>query len=265
MAQTPKRPITPDEIPFDHKPGSPPFVENASLPAMGSRTAIRAEVLERAAGELMREHPEADPGGTGRMDPVAASAPESRPSAEEGEAARKDQEPMLGVQARRKGDQEGYVRLSIRAEGNSLSVVGAKEVEGPLVTSDRVGSGLVYEVTSGGRALAHEWLPDADAQRSFTNIDRPEAKQGHHLSPPSFFEFTVRIPRAELSEKTLPSLEIVLHRLDSPLEGRVTVAQLTKQHGAAVTVARLHGIVLEGLEPAVRAEFAKILRSEPAA
>jgi hypothetical protein len=265
MAQTPKRAITPDEIPFDHKPGSPPFVENASLPAMRATTAVRAEVIERAAGDLMQERPEAGPGRTDRMEPVSASVSELPPSDEEGESARQDQEPKPGVQARQKGDQAGYIRLRIRAEGTSLSVVGAKEVEGPLVTSDQVGSGLVYEVTSGGRPLAHEWLPDADAQRSFTNIDRPEAEQGHHFAPPSFFEFTVRIPRDELTEKTLPSLEIVLHRLDSPLEGPLTAAPVTKQHGTAVTVARLHGIALESLEPSVRAELARILRSEPPA
>jgi hypothetical protein len=173
-----------------------------------------------------------------------------------------DQEPKPAeTQAGRNAPSDGYVRLLVRAEGATLSVVGAKDVDGPLVTSDQVGSGLVYEVTSGGRRIALEWLPDRGAERSFTNNDRPEASLGHRSASLASFEFVVRIPRSEFAADALPKVEIALHRLASPPEGPLTADPLPSQLGAAVTeVARLPGIALDALEPATQADLTRILR-----
>ncbi len=264
MADMPHRPITPTEIPFEHKPGSEPVVENPNLPVMDPVQELERAVPE-GRGDRMPAKPAPDKGSDGRMEPVGellhlADAAGGHPGAwlSSGPADHPDQErrPLKPeTQAT-----EGYVRLTVRAEAESLTVVGAGEVEGPLVTSDVIGAGLVYEVTADGKRIGIEWLPDAASSRSFVNIDRPEAALGHHFTTPESFQFTVRVPRAALHATDLAHLDVALHRLTEPPAQPLGPEPLRAQLGESVSeVAALHGIALEGLEPPVRTELERIL------
>lgn len=269
MADTPHGPITPAEIPFEHKPGSEPVVENPTLPVMVAVHEL-ARAVPEGRGDRMAAEPAPDKGSDGRMQPVGellhlARGAGGHPggSLGSGPAAHPDQE-RRQVEPEAQAT-EGYVRLTVRAEAESLTVVGAGEVDGPLVTSDVIGAGLVYEVTAAGKRVGIEWLPDAVGARSFVNIDRPEAALGHHFTTPASFQFTVRVPRAALHETDLAHLEVTLHRLTEPPAQPLGPEPLRAQLGeSASEVAALRGIALEGLEPPVRTQLERILQRRTA-
>jgi hypothetical protein len=155
---------------------------------------------------------------------------------------------------------EGYVRLRVRYDRGVLTPVHAKKVEGPLVQSALIDSGHVYEVTSEGRRVALEWLPDAGISRAFANIDQPEAHLGHEGTRLESFEFIVRIPLGELTSEVLPKVQIGLHYVTRPPEAPLTPEPLATQLGSAVSeVARLSSLDIARLEPQVQVQLSQIL------
>jgi hypothetical protein len=262
MTQKPGQPTPRDDAPFDHQPGNAPYVEDTHLPAMKSTTDIPARRRRSGADAYMQAHPEPDTGGTGRMEPAPppSQGPQQQEPGPRGPAAYPDQqEKAPQTPDASKSPPDSYVRLRLGATGTTIAVLGATEVAGPLVTPDRVGAGLVYEITSGERRIGLGWLPNGATQRSFTNIDRPEAELGHHIVELESFEFTARIPRADLTAEMLPSVEIVLYRLAVPPEAPLTATPLSQQTATAATAtARLTGIALENLDPAARADLTRI-------
>jgi hypothetical protein len=269
--EKPIRPDRPAQIPFDHAPQASPIVENADLPAMGATSTVSPGLAAGEGAVLMPQIPVADPGGPGRMSPLSALT-KSRPFLEgnlgkligqvipSGRAAFPDQQKPAGV-VQQKPAAEGYVRLRVRYENGVLRVLNAKQVEGPLVQSAQVGSGVVYEVTSNGRRVSLEWLPDTGVSRAFANIDRPEAYLGHEGTVLGAFEFIARVPLAELAPQALPKVQIALHRVVTPPETPLSAEPLATQLGAAVVeMARLPSLDIATLEPGARADLSQILK-----
>ena len=92
---------------------------------------------------------------------------------------------------------ESYVRMQVRLDGDSLSVVDAREIDGPLVEPETVTHGLAHEVLVDGRRIAVGSTPDAGISRSFSEIG-PEGPRDHHIQRLESYEFPIRIPTAEL-------------------------------------------------------------------
>lgn len=269
--ETPKGPIVPSSIPFDHQPKASPIIEHPTHPAMEPVAAIAHEPVASTGATLMPQAPTSDAGGAGRMNPVPDPS-KGRPFlglgmgdllsqvVPAGRAAFPDQQ-KPAVTAQQKAAAEGYARLRVRFHNGALTVLSAKQVEGPLILPTTVGSGYVYEVTLGGGRVALEWLPDTGVSRAFTNIDRPEAHLGHEATELPSFEFTARIPLVALSPDTLPKMQIALHRVAAPPEGPLTAEPLSKQLGPAVTeIARIPGLELAKLETPAREDLSRILK-----
>jgi hypothetical protein len=212
----------------------------------------------------------ADAGGPNRMEAVPVG-PHGLPGGlgdlqglaqKFGRAAHPDQ--VKAPAAPPAGQPETYVRLQVQYDNGKLTVNDAKEVEGPLLIPDSVGSGLVYEVTLDGRRIGLGQLPDANRQRAFTNIDRPEWALGHGQREFSTFDFQVRVPSTELTSRTLPNIQIALHRLGEPPAGPVGPTPLPTQLGsAAVELATLHGVAVDQLNPAAQKTLSSILGRRP--
>ena len=93
---------------------------------------------------------------------------------------------------------ESYVRMQVRLDGDSLSVVDAREIDGPLVEPETVTHGLAHEVLVEGpadrgrldrrtRASPGRSARSARRDRVTTTSSRLES-----------YEFPIRIPTAEL-------------------------------------------------------------------
>jgi hypothetical protein len=100
----------------------------------------------------------------------------------------------------------------VRVEGDELTPVGGKVVSGPLVQSDMLHPGMVYEVLKAGRRVTFGQVPDAGVWRSFPDPEGRPAMQGHHITELSSYEIAVRIPLEELAPADFGRLRIVLHR-----------------------------------------------------
>ena len=70
-----------------------------------------------------------------------------------------------------------YVRLRLHNDGGTLSVVGAKEVSGPLTIPDYVSTGLIYEVLVENRRIGLGSLPGPNVRRAAHNQGNPDAAQ----------------------------------------------------------------------------------------
>lgn len=157
-----------------------------------------------------------------------------------------------------------YVRLRLHNEAGKLSIVGAKEVPGPLTVPDYVGTGLVYEVLADNRRIGLGSLPDPNGQRAFTNFDQPEAALGHNPTALKSYDFDVRVPSTELSAETLTNTSIQLHEVGAAPSERLAPQALAVQLGDAVrTLATLDSIKLNDMESSARGELASILETHP--
>jgi hypothetical protein len=241
-----------------HQRGQPPIIENPLLSAMAPVDKVRAaRVTNLPGGARMERLPVFKTGGPGRMDPVPrvtkASRAKPSPAHRLGEQ-RKAVVPSLAESPL------SYVRLRLHFEGGRLSIVGVREVPGPLVVPDYVGTGLSYEVLAEGRRIGLGSLPDANSRRAFTNIDQKEAALGHNPTELDSYDFDVRVPRSELSPERLPQTQIHLHQIaaapSAPLGPEPLRAQLPE---VVKTVASLSSIDLGQVEPSARAELARIL------
>ena len=77
---------------------------------------------------------------------------------------------------------ESYVRMLVRLDGDSLSVVDAREIDGPLGGARDRDPRPRHEVLVDGRRIAVGSTPDAGISRSFSEIG-PEGPRDHHIQP----------------------------------------------------------------------------------
>lgn len=228
-------------------------VENPDLPRMGE-----IEVAPRRIGRkivMMPEKPRKYRGTRNLMDPVP-----SRRSVAKTAAELDDQEPRPTRKARAKEspiDKEGYVRLQIRVADGELSLAGASFVEGPLIQPELVHPGLSYEVKIGRRRIAVGDVPDPEEWRSYPDpLGRPGLDQ-HHVTKPDTYEFTARVPAAEVSDQSLEQTQVSLYRWTGAGPGEaLSAAALTKQpKGAVARVGVLKGIDIGALPKAVQKDI----------
>ena len=91
---------------------------------------------------------------------------------------------------------DSYVRLQVRLQDGTLSLLDAQQVDGPLVQPTTLPYGLVHEVLVDGRQVAVGAHPDANISRSF---EEPGHGPGtHHTYELPTVDLTVRVPTAAL-------------------------------------------------------------------
>ncbi|TDW84063.1 hypothetical protein EV137_6867 [Kribbella pratensis] len=215
------------------------------------------------AGEVRRRHaavpPYAGPvkGDQARPDPTRSAKPAFDP-----DAAARTQQPagewpdQQAAQPRQTGDpQEQYVRLRIRVRGDRLTVVESHLVDGPLAQSTTFHGANAYEVTYDDRLLHAGTVTDPATQRSFPSLDGPEELRGHNVTPREIYEFTARVPAADVTEETRSGIHVRLHRIDDPAStDRLGAAPLGDQlEGRLTQVAELVGLPESTLPEAIEA------------
>jgi hypothetical protein len=141
-------------------------------------------------------------------------------------------------------EREQYVRLQIRVNRGRLSIVDSRLVDGPLGQATGFPGGNAYEVTLGDRLLHAGALPDLGVQRSFPNLQGPPEQRGHYLTEQSVFEFTARVPAAELTLETIGEIAVRLHRVkEEAYADRMGDAPLAEQFAREMRpVAELVGL-----------------------
>ncbi len=141
-------------------------------------------------------------------------------------------------------DGEQYVRLRMRLSNGRLSVVDSHLVDGPLGQATGFAGSNAYEVTLGDRLLHAGALPDLGVQRSFPNPQGPPDQHGHYLTERSVYEFTARLPVAELTPDTIGEIAVRLHRVKEEARAdRIGEAPLGEQFAREMRpVAELVGL-----------------------
>jgi hypothetical protein len=123
---------------------------------------------------------------------------------------------------------KSHLHLVLRiTESGPAEVVSATEVPGEAVLSDAPTSSFVYEVTSNGRTLAAQALPDPFEIRSFPPLDTPQ--QGHHIERAKTATIIVKVPQTSLASATLDKMTVRLYKVKpgAPIE-KVNPAVLKK-------------------------------------
>ena len=156
-------------------------------------------------------------------------------------------------------DGDGYVRMRLVFDGDALTLVGMKAVEGPLVEHQELHGEMAYEVTVGTKRVATGPVVDLGPNRAFPPQGSAPGDPGHAFVAPSYQEVVARVPRRALTIANLARTNVSLLRIK---DGPVTVpssatapGSLTETHEREVReVTRLAGIRLDDLPDHVRAE-----------
>lgn len=156
---------------------------------------------------------------------------------------------------------DGYVRLKIHMEEGKLSVIDAKEVPGPFIDTKAVSPGYNYEVLTDNQPITFGFLPDVGVRRSFANIDVAGREGRHHITTLSSFDFFVRVPKSQISKKTLPKMTITVQEVKQTPDTLLKEVPLTKQTGLVSTeIGRLAGIKLDEVPKKVSSQLERIMK-----
>jgi hypothetical protein len=239
------------KLPLEQSATAAHVVIAPHLPAMEKIGEVKT-VQRNTLLPLMGAGHSQSTGGEGVMAPVPAKMPASPPH------RGKAQEPKPGQVGLSSVD--GYVRMEVHVENGQLSVIGVKQVPGPLAMPSALIRGYAYEVLQDEQQVALGSVPDVGVRRAFANRDVEGPQGKHHFTNVPTFDFFVRIPKGHVTEATLPKLNIVLHKVEDAPERLTSLAALQKQPGVkTVEVGRLAGIKLEQLPAAVRPHLEEIL------
>jgi len=240
------------KLPLEQSATAAPVVIAPHLPAMekiGEVKTVRRNTLLPLMGA---GHPQGTR-GEGVMSPVPPKMSPPPP------LSGKPQEPKVGQVGLSSAD--GYVRMEVHVEDGRLSIIGVKQVPGPLAMPSAVIRGYAYEVLLNEQQVALGSVPDVGVRRAFANLDVEGPQGKHYFIDIPAFDFFVRIPKGNISATTLPLLNIVLHKVEDAPDRLTSLSALQKQPGVkAVEVGRLAGIKLEELPSAVRPHLEQILR-----
>jgi hypothetical protein len=146
----------------------------------------------------------------------------------------------------------GYVRLRIRVEDGTLTIVDTHHVDSELALPTVLLGGNAYDVTIGDRLLHADSIPDVGVSRSFPNPDpdAPPEQRGHHFHELSMYEFDVRLPVGDLTKADLPKVEIAYYRIKehtgTPLAARPLAQQYEKEVREVSRIVGLPASVLGG-------------------
>ena len=214
--------LPPRGLPPTQDVSARPIVTAPDLPAMENRGEVRT-VLRNTLLPLMGSGPHETGAGRGNMAPVPAhpgapSSPGERPQQSHGE------EPSAASSG-------GYVRLTVRLQNGQLSIIGVKQVPGPLEIPSAVIRGHAYEVLLDEQQVALGSVPDIGVRRSFANRDVQGPQGKHHFASIAAPEFSVRIPKNYVSTANLPKLAIVLHDVREAPDRFTSLLPLHLQRG----------------------------------
>jgi hypothetical protein len=243
----------PTVLPNEQRRMGAPVVNAPGLPAMEKASEVRTVLRDPALPE-MPAHPDPKPSEGRFMEeagPVVAPAPPSS----HGLGPQRPLEPRNPP-----SPSEGYLRLEVHFENGRLSVIGAKEVAGPLMPPSAVIQGHAYEVLIGERQVALGSLPDVGVRRAFANRDVPDPQSKHFFLDVPTFDFFVRVPKALVTADDLPKMNIILHNVRHSPDRLAPALPLRTQPGVeAEEVARLSGVELERAPEAVRSQLERII------
>ena len=238
-------------LPTEQSATAAPVVLAPHLPAMEKVGTVKT-VLRNTLLPLMGAGAQQPSGGEGLM--AAAPPQTAAPSPSSG----KPQEPKAGLAGVRSTD--GYIRMEVHVENGHLSVIGVKQVPGPLAMPSAVIRGYAYEALLDGQQVALGSIPDVGVRRAFANSDVEGPQGKHYFIKVPEFDFFVRIPKGHFLTANLPKLNIVLHQVEDAPDRLSSLAPLQMQPGVkTVEAGRLTGIQLEQLPAAVRPQFQQIL------
>lgn len=224
------------------------FVENPSLPAMGSGDmpgGMDAESEAPSSGNHMSEPaPSAEDAEDGATyaDMVA-----------EGDGADSGAARPPSFAPDEHGD--GYVRLQVHVAHGDMVITDAAVIDGPLVTDQDLTGDMVYQALVRQQRVASEAMPELGYAIGLVPPDDPD--RGHHFGKLDEFDFNVRIPRGDLTVDDLSDLEIELFRpaettalsTDLPTHPGQSFEQAAAAAGTELpeVVARLHGVDVDAL------------------
>lgn len=238
-------------LPTEQRPMGAPVVHAPGLPSM-ERVGEVKTVLRNTALPLMGTDASADTRGENLMAGVHAMANVPPWS---GQGPQKPKEGQVGP-----APSDGYVRVEFHVENGQLSVIGVREVPGPLAIPSAVIHGLVYEVLIGDQQIALGSLPDVGLRRAFANRDVPGPEGKHRFVQVPSFDFFARIPKVYVSRENLPRMTVVLHNVRQAPHRVAPGTALQKQSDIeTIEIARLSGVRPEQLPAVVRPLFEKIL------
>jgi hypothetical protein len=233
----------------EQQPEGAPVVEDERKPRMADRVEEPYEVREGA--DRMAEIPPPAKEGGRRMAP--------RPSDPTQRAYLPPQQPRPPAVA---AGGESYLRLTVHNENGELTVVAAREVDGPLTVPEVLPSGVSWDVSVGNRRISMGHVPDAGIVRAFANRDVPEPEGRHGFNEVSSFDFNVRIPRQEMTPDLLPNLRLSLHRLHKVPEQALGTQPLRQQlsEEELTEIGHLEGLSGARLAEPARSELERILQ-----
>jgi hypothetical protein len=238
-------------LPTEQRPMGAPVVHAPSLPSMESVGSVKT-VLRNAALPLMSASTSIGTRGESVMEEwhsMTALPPSP------GTGPQKPKEAQAAPSA-----EEAYVRLELQFANGRLSVIGLKEVPGPLSIPSAVIQGHVYEVLIGDQQIALGSIPDVGVRRAFANRDVPDPQGKHRFIQETSFEFFARIPKVLATKENLPKMTVVLHNVRQAPDRLVPATAVQHQPGVeAVEVARLSGIIPDQVPAAVRVQLDRIV------
>lgn len=136
-----------------------------------------------------------------------------RPRSRAKEIDLEDQKAKRARRSRSSAPREEYIRLRIRVHDGNLRVIDSHLVDGPLGQVSGFAGTNAYEVTLGDRLLHAGPLPDLGIQRSFVDPQGSPEQRGHYVTERSVYEFTARVPAADVTRDTIAQITVRLHRV----------------------------------------------------
>jgi hypothetical protein len=230
-------------------PGKP------SMEQMPESSTSKSKAKTKAKAKTMADDAQPDKSGKGPMGKFNPGKKEKPPK------AYGEQEPAK-KRAARAG--ESYLRLRVRVESGTISVVDARQVEGPLTQPSTIHGNYVAELLHNDEPVAVEAIPDLGERRPYFDPARALVEGGPHGSweiPTA--EFALRIPSDAISSKSLAKADIALYQVkDSsrPLRTRPDASLQEDYHSEVRQVARLNGVDLSNLTKAAQAAVKRVLK-----
>ena len=93
-----------------------------------------------------------------------------------------------------------------------MSIVDSHFVDSDLAMPSTIHGEHAYEVSLGDRLLHVDTIPDLGVVRGFSDPHGALEQRRHHIYRQTSYDFDVRVPAAELTQRALPKIEIALYR-----------------------------------------------------
>lgn len=191
----------------------------------GKAASRRKSAVSRGApAGSLKGRPLADEGRTGREKPSLAAARRTSSDAEQSPSRRKDLPLPLERPDREDRREDRSLRLTLRVEGERITVVNAMEVDAPARELQPVRGSRFLEVRTGDQVLALEPLVDPGVAIGIPDPrDGADEFRGHREIELPSYEVAVRVPLEALESAGAPTpakrrIEVNLYRATENLE-----------------------------------------------